>query len=83
MKKDEIIKLGTSLGLPFNEKDNYPDMLAKDQVVFNGCNGQRFRIDGALSDKEIYEAFGSALILYGRRLQKMDIHNALSITGDH
>lgn len=83
MTKDKIIELGTKLGLPFNEKDNYPDMLAKNQVVFNGCNGQRFRIDGNWTDEEILTEFGKALILYGRRLQKMDIHRALSITGDH
>jgi len=82
MKKNEIIELGTKLGLPFNENDNFPDMLAKDQVVFNGCNGQRFRIDGKWSDDKIYAEFGEALILYGRRLQKMDISRVLSVTGD-
>ncbi len=82
MTKNEIVELGTKLGLPFNEKDNFPDMLNKNIVVFNGCNGQRFLIDGGWNDDEIFEELGKSLILMGRRLQKMDIHNALSITGD-
>jgi hypothetical protein len=82
MTTKEIIKLGTSLGLPFNEKTNFPDFLAKNWVVFDGSNGQRFMIQGEWSDKKIYSELGKALILYGRRLQKMDINNALSITGD-
>lgn len=82
MKKEEIIELGTKLGLPFNEKTNYQDLLEKDYVVFDGCNGQRFGIDGKWSDERIYEEIGNALIFYGRRLQKMDINRVLSITGD-
>ena len=82
MTKDEIIELGVKLGLPFNEKDNFPDMLKKNIVVFNGCNGQRFLINGSWDDNKIYKEFGEALILYGRRLQKMDINRVLSIAGD-
>lgn len=82
MKKDEIIKLGRTLGLQFNEKDNFPDMLEKDIVVFNGCNGQRFLIDGKLNDEQIYREFGAALILYGMRLKAMDINRVMSITSD-
>jgi hypothetical protein len=82
MTKNNIIKLGTSLGLSFNEKTNFPDQLKKNVVVFDGCNGQRFLIDGKLTDNQILENFGQALIRYGRRLQKMDIYQALSITGD-
>jgi hypothetical protein len=82
MTKDNIIELGTKLGLPFSEKTNFPDFLAKNWVVFDGINGQRFMIQGDWSDDRIYEELGKALILYGRRLQKMDINNALSITGD-
>jgi hypothetical protein len=82
MTKDEIVTLGTKLGLPFNEKSNFPDALAKGRVVFDGCNGQRFLFESYWSDDVILEEMGKSLILMGRRLQKMDIHNALSITGD-
>jgi hypothetical protein len=82
MKKKEIIKLGKSLGLPFNEKTNFPDLLAKDYVVFDGCNGQRFGIDGKWSDEKIYEELGNALILYGKRQLKLEISRLLSINGD-
>jgi len=82
MKKKEIIELGTSLGLPFNEKTNFPDLLAKNYVVFDGCNGQRFGIDGKWSDERIYEELGKALILYGKRELKLELNRLLSITGD-
>ena len=83
MKRGDIIHLGTSLGLKFDARNNYIDQLDKDAVVFDGCNGQRFRIDGQnMSDVEIYAEFGRSLIMYGRRLQKMDIHNALNIMSD-
>lgn len=82
MTKDKIIELGTSMGLPFDEKTNYRDALAKGRVVFDGCNGQRFLFESEWSDKIIYKKLGEALILYGRRLQKMDIRDALSINSD-
>jgi len=82
MTRNEIIKLGKTLGLQFNEKDNFPNMLEKDIVVFNGCNGQRFRIDGEKSDSEIYNHFGAALIQYGMRLKAMDINRVLSISSE-
>jgi len=82
MTNKEIIKLGTTLGLSFNEKDNFPDMLAKNNVVFNGINGQRFRFEGSWTDDEILEEMGKALILMGERKKKMEIDRVLSITGD-
>lgn len=82
MTKDEIVKLGMDLGLLFTEYDNFPSQLEKNIVVFNGCNGQRFLIDGERTDFEIYRAFGKALILYGMRLKVMDINSTLSITSD-
>ena len=82
MTTKEIIKLGTSLGLPFTEKTNFPDFLAKDWVVFDGCNGQRFMIQGEWKDKKIYEELGKALILYGKRQMKLELHRLLSINGD-
>lgn len=83
MTTEEIIKLGVALGLPFNRDDNFPDNLKKNYVVFNGCNAQRFSIDGKDSDEEIYNDFGVALIQYGMRLKAMHINTVLSITGDH
>lgn len=82
MTTKEIIKLGTKLGLPFSEKTNFPDYLAKNWVVFDGCNGQRFMIQGEWSDEKILEELGKALILYGRRQMKLDLHELISITSD-
>lgn len=82
MKKKEIIKLGTKLGLSFNEKTNFKDSLARDIVVFDGCNDQRFLIDGRESDTKIYKTLGESLILYGKRLKAMEIHSVLSINSD-
>lgn len=82
MTNDEIIKLGTTLGLKFNINDNFKDMLEKNNVVFNGINGQRFRFEGSWSDDEILKEMGKALILIGERKKKMEINRILSITGD-
>lgn len=80
MKKEEIIELGTKLGLPFNEKTNYPDLLARDFVVFDGCNGQRFSFDGRKStDDEIYQEMGRALIEMGQRQKCLEISRVISI----
>lgn len=83
MKKNEIIELGTKLGLPFNEKTNYQHMLDKDYVVFDGCNGQRFGFDGQkLTDEEVYTKMGESLIVYGKRLKCLEISRVISIVGD-
>ena len=82
MTNEEIIKLGTTLGLKFNKNDNFPDMLAKNNVVFNGINGQRFRFEGSWTDDEILEEMGKALILMGERKKKMEIDRVLSIMSD-
>lgn len=82
MTNEEIIKLGTTLGLDFNENDNYKDLLARNNVVFNGINGQRFRFEGQWSDDEILREMGKALILMGERKKKLEINRVLSITGD-
>ncbi len=81
MKTNEIIKLGVSLGLNFNAKTSFKDLLDKDYVVFDGINNQRFAIDGQnLSDIEIYEKMGYYLKQMGRRELQMELHNLLSIT---
>ena len=84
MKKDEIIKLGTTLGLKFNEKTCYPYDLERDFVVFDGVNCQRFSIDGQkLSDDEILEDMGYALKLMGRRKLKLELHTLLNVMSDN
>lgn len=82
MTKKEIINLGTMLGLSFNEKSNFKDSLKQGRVVFDGCNGQRFLIESSWSDKKIYKTFGESLILLGKRMQKVEISNILSINQD-
>jgi hypothetical protein len=83
MTTKEIIKLGTALGLPFNEKTNFPDYLAKNWVVFDGCNGQRFMIRGEWSDDKILAKLGKALYLYGQREKCLEISRVISITSDN
>jgi hypothetical protein len=84
MKKDEIIKLGTTLGLYFDEKTCYKKDLLNDRVVFNGVNGQRFLIEGSeMTDDEILEVMGDSLKLMGRRKLKLELHTLLNITSDN
>jgi len=82
MTKDEIVKLGTTLGLNFNEKDNFEHMLERNEVVFNGINGQRFRFEGKDTDDEILAGMGRALILMGERKKKMEINRVISLMSD-
>lgn len=84
MKTKEIVKLGTTLGLYFNEKNCYPEDLKKDRVVFDGVNGQRFLIEGnEMSDDEILSRMGDALQLMGRRQLKLELHTLLNVMTDN
>jgi hypothetical protein len=84
MSADEVIELGTKLGLNFNRSDNFKDALDNDRVVFNGVNGQRFLFDTAeMCDDEILEKLGESLILMGKRMKSMEIHNVISVNSDH
>jgi len=82
MKKEELIKIGTLMGLGFEENTNFPDALEKGRIVFDGVNGQRFVIESKWTDDEIFTALGDALKIYGQRLQKMEIHKAININQD-
>lgn len=78
MKTSEIIKLGTTLGLRFNEKYAYKDQLDRDFVVFDVNNAQRFSIDGRkLSDDEILEKIGEYLIEMGKSMKAQEISDTL------
>ena len=84
MKKDEIIRIGTIMGLGFDEERCYPDHLERDFVVFDGVNGQRFSIDGQkMNDDEILEHMGDALKLVGRRQLKLELESLLNIMSDN
>lgn len=82
MKKEEIIRIGTLMGLSFDERTNYKDALENGRVVFDGCNGQRFRIESSWDDDKIFEELGQSLILFGKRKKAYEIHQALSINSD-
>jgi len=79
MKAEEIIQLGTKLGLPFNRDDNYKDMLERDIVVFNGANAQRFLIDGSWSNDDILSNLGKALMSMGDMKHRMVLNQLLKI----
>lgn len=82
MTAEKIIKLGTSLGLFFNEKTNYADALLQGRVVFDGCNGQRFLFESVWNNEKIYSEMGKALITYGKRLKALEVNRVLSINQD-
>lgn len=82
MKKKEIIELGTSLGLKFDEKTNYRDQLENNIVVFNGANAQRFLVDGSWTNEAIYDKLGRALKAMGKMELKLELQSILSI-GDN
>lgn len=82
MAIEDIINLGTKLGLSFYEKTNYKDMLDRGMVVFDGCNGQRFLVESSWPDDDIYAAIGSALISQGKRMKALEINRVLSINSD-
>ena len=82
MDKNEIIELGTKLGLRFDEKTNYPDALEKGRVVFDGANGQRFLFEESMTEDEVLERMGESLQLMGRRQLKVDFNRLMSQTSD-
>lgn len=45
MKREKLIENCTEAGLSYNEKINFEDDIQNDIVVFDSCNGYRFRID--------------------------------------
>lgn len=79
MTTDEIVKLGTLLGLKFNMKTNYADAFEKGRVVFDGANGQRFSIETQWGYDEIIKSLGEALIQMGKRMKNMEIKHVMSI----
>ncbi len=85
MKKNEIIRLGKTLGLDFDYRTWYSNDLDMDDfVVFNGVNGQRFSIDGKkMNDDQILREMGCALKLMGRRQLKVELHTLLNIISDN
>lgn len=82
MTKEEVIHIGTTMGLRFDKKTNFPDMLKKGTVVFDGINGQRFLIESTWENDRIYAVLGQSCIEFGKRFKAMQINNALSINSD-
>lgn len=79
MTKEEVIRIGTLMGLSFDERTNYKDALEKGRVVFDGCNGQRFVIESSWGDDEILKEIGRSLILLGKEKKVYEIHQVMSI----
>lgn len=79
MTKEEVIRIGTLMGLSFDERTNYKDALEKGRVVFDGCNGQRFVIESSWGDDEILKEIGRSLILLGKGKKVYEIHQVMSI----
>jgi len=79
MTKEEIIELGTSLGIPFREETNFKDALEQGRVVFSGINNQRFLFESSWSNEDIMAKMGESLIQMGERKKAMEISNALKI----
>lgn len=83
MKKEEVIKIATLMGLCYNLHNNFKDNEEHDYIVFDGVNGQRFSIDVPnMSDEEIYQRLGEYLQLMGRRQLKMELHTLLNVMSD-
>ncbi len=79
MKVEELIELGTKLGLPFRRDSNFEKALAQDRVVFNGANAQRFLIEGRWTDAEIYDKLGQALKDMGNMEHRMELNRLFQI----
>ena len=74
MKKQEIIDLGTKLGLSYNA-------ITKNDVgflTFHGVENQIFKINLSWSEDIILDIIGSSLILMGKRLKMIEIKNAIT-----
>jgi len=83
MTKEEIIRIGTLMGLSFNENNNFKKLLENGKIVFDGCNGQRFVIESSWEDDKVFEELGRALILFGKRKKVCEIHQTFSMNSDY
>ena len=82
MKPKDLERMATLMGLEYNQKDNFPHMVEKGVLVFNGCNGQRFLIDSNWEDDKIHHELGKALIAFGKRSKCLEINSVISINSD-
>jgi len=77
-KMQAVIDMALIMGLRFNEPDNYPDMLEREIVLFNGANTQRILIDTTQEWDEIYKVLGEELIKFGEIQKAQEINIALN-----
>ena len=82
MKTNDIVNLGTQLGLKFNT-NSIGFQFGEGIVVFDGVNGQRFLIQSDWSDNKILNELGKSLILMGKRMKSIEIQQVISITNDY
>ena len=82
MTRKDLIRIGTLMGLDYNEAHMFPKDIVNGIVVFDGCNGQRFLIDSKLPEKKIYMELGKSLISLGKRQKCVELYDALSINRD-
>ena len=82
MKKERIIEIATLMGLKYDKEHNFPSVIKKGDIYFDGCNGQRFLLCTWWYNKKFYTALGEYLILMGKRLKCMEIHDVISINAD-
>lgn len=84
MTRKEVIRIGLLMGLKYDEKTNFLKDLNDGIVVFDGINGQRFRLEsGSMPDDQIFHELGKARFLMGKRAKAMEVNNVLSITNDY
>jgi hypothetical protein len=76
-KMNDVLNIGQHMGLRFNEKDNFKDMLENETLVFNGANTQRVVIDTKLDWNDIYAILGDALIKYGEIKKCLEISHVI------
>lgn len=83
MNRNKLIRMGTFMGLSYDESSMFEQDIKKGTVVFDGCNGQRFLIESKWEDDKIHHELGQALIYLGKRIKCLELHNALSILSDN
>lgn len=80
MTKEELIKLGISLGYKYQGNTQNPQSLAQGIISFDGFGDQRITVY-AESDKDItLSILGEGLRKYGRLQQIAEVKKVLQIT---
>lgn len=80
MTKEELIKLGISLGYSYNESTQHPATLSLGRISFDGFGDQRVTVYTQSEPEITMQILAKGLIEYGKLQKIHEIKKVLQIT---